>query len=157
VSTIHHLIYSFGSQDFPHADIATFQLHAVRIATAGVGLLIAGTMGEAIHLSHTERRMLINAARTALDDKGLSHVPLIAGTGAGSTRETIELCQEAAQAGADYAIVIASGYFAGLLTNNKKALKAFFAEVSEQSPIPVIIYNCGFFHSTISVQFTHNK
>lgn len=99
-------------------------------------------MGEAIHLSHAERVRLIHAARKALDNAGLSHVPIIVGTGAGSTRETIDLTNEAAAAGADYAIVIASGYFAGALTT--AALKAFFVEVSQKSPIPVVIYNCEF-------------
>ncbi|TFK42510.1 dihydrodipicolinate synthetase [Crucibulum laeve] len=98
-------------------------------------------MGEAIHLSHNERVKLIHAARKALDGAGFTHVPIIAGTGAGSTRETIELTEEAAGAGADYAIVIASGYFAGVLAGNKAALKTFWVEVSEKSPIPVMIYN----------------
>lgn len=102
-------------------------------------------MGEAIHLSHAERTTLIKTARRALDEAGYTDVPIIAGTGAGSTRETIELSHEAAEAGADYAIVIASGYFAGAL--NPKALKAFFTEVAEKSPIPVIIYNCECHHT----------
>ena len=105
--------------------------------------LLAGSMGEAHHLSHSERVTLIKAARQALDEAGLTTVPIIAGTGAGSTRETIELCKEAAEAGADYCIVIASGYFAGVLANNRKALKAFWTEVAAKSPIPVIIYNCA--------------
>lgn len=99
-------------------------------------------MGEALHLSHEERKTLIKAARGALDAAGFTHVPIIAGTGAGSTRETIQLNKEAADAGADYAIVITSGYFAGVLASNRKALKDFYAEVSEKSPIPIIIYNC---------------
>ena len=86
--------------------------------------------------------MLIRAARRVLDEAGLTEVPIVAGTGTGSTRETIELTKEAALAGADYAIVIASGYFAGVLANNKQALKDFWEEVAEKSPIPVIIYNC---------------
>lgn len=101
-------------------------------------------MGEAIHLSHSERVALIQTARAALDEAGLAQFPIIAGTGSGSTRETIELTKEAAAAGADYAIVIASGYFAGVLSGNRKALKAFWAEVSEKSPIPIIVYNCTF-------------
>ena len=100
-------------------------------------------MGEAHHLSHGERTTLIKEARHALDQAGFTTMPIIAGTGAGSTRETIELCEEAAEAGADYAIVIVSGYFAGVLANNRKALKAFWTEVAEKSPIPVIIYNCA--------------
>lgn len=106
-------------------------------------------MGEAIHLSHQERASLIKAGRAALDHAGFVDVPIIAGTGAGSTRETVELCVEAAQAGADYTIVIASGYFAGVLAGNKKALKAFWQEVSTKSPIPVIIYNCRRLSSTM--------
>ena len=99
-------------------------------------------MGEAHHLSHQERVDLIKTARQVLDDAGFKEVPIISGSGAGSTRETIELSKEAAAAGADYVIVICSGYFAGALANNKKALKAFWTEVSEKSPVPVIIYNC---------------
>lgn len=101
--------------------------------------------------------------REALDENNLSHIPLIAGTGALSTRETIELNREAAEAGATQAMVIAPGYFAGAL--NREALKEFFVEVAKESPIPVsrrlcvlgsmarilmvlrlqiIIYNCTF-------------
>lgn len=123
-------------------DIPTFEAHVTRVAKAGVGPLISGSMGEAHHLTHSERSTLIRAARHALDVAGLTEVPIIAGTGAGSTRETVELCLEASEAGADAAIVIISGYFAGALAGNKNALKAFWIEVSQKSPIPVIIYNC---------------
>ncbi|KAJ7235438.1 dihydrodipicolinate synthetase [Mycena haematopus] len=122
-------------------DLPSFETHVVRIASAGVGPLIAGSMGEAIHLSHAERLVLIRSARKALDTAGLTSVPLIVGTGAASTRETIELTNAAAAAGADYSIVIVSGYFAGALAGNHAALKAFWTEVAEKSPIPVIIYN----------------
>jgi len=123
-------------------DIPTFEEHVIRVARAGVGLVIGGSMGEAHHLSHEERSTLIRSARHALDtaQPSLSHIPIIAGTGTGSTRETIQLSAEAAQAGADVAIVIASGYFAAAI--DQKALKAFFAEVADKSPIPVMIYNC---------------
>lgn len=125
-----------------YSDIPSFEAHILRVANAGVGLLLCGSMGEAHHLSHAERTILIRAARHALDAEGLTQAPIIAGTGAGSTRETVELCKEAAAAGADATIVITSGYFAGVLGGHKRALKAFFAEVSEKSPIPVMIYNC---------------
>ncbi|KAJ8517559.1 hypothetical protein ONZ45_g5257 [Pleurotus djamor] len=122
-------------------DIEPFKKQVVRLADAGVGPLIAGSMGEAHHLSHPERITLIQAGRQALDAAGHTKVPIIMGTGGGSTRETIQLCREAAAAGADYSIVILSGYFAGALANNKKALKAFWTDVAAASPIPVIIYN----------------
>ena len=106
-------------------------------------------MGEAHHLSHPERTTLIHSARRALDEAGFNDVPIIAGAGAGSTRETVELCKEASAAGADAVIVIISGYFAGALVGNGngKALKAFWSEVAEKSPVPVVIYNCELFGS----------
>ncbi|KAH8093905.1 dihydrodipicolinate synthetase [Cristinia sonorae] len=55
-------------------------------------------MGEAVHLTHSERATLIQTGRRALDDAGLSEIPIVAGTGTGSTRETIELCREAKDA-----------------------------------------------------------
>ncbi|KAH7889381.1 hypothetical protein F5I97DRAFT_519240 [Phlebopus sp. FC_14] len=122
-------------------DLPSFETHVVRTARAGVAPVLAGSMGEATHLSHGERITLIKAARKALDAAGFINVPIIAGIGAGSTRETIQLSIEAAGAGADYAIAICSGYFAGALAGNKKALKAYWVEVSQKSPIPVIIYN----------------
>ncbi|KAF9075210.1 dihydrodipicolinate synthetase [Rhodocollybia butyracea] len=138
---IYSPIPSFFLPESEDLDIPSFEAHIHRLATAGVNPLLAGSMGEALHLSHAERATLIRAARKTLDGAGLTHVPIIAGTGAGSTRETIELCREAADAGADYSIVIASGYFAGVLAGNKAALKAFWTEVAEKSPIPVMIYN----------------
>lgn len=124
------------------SDLEPFQSQVLRVAKAGVGTLVAGSLGEAHHLSHAERTTLITTARKVLDAEGLTHVPIIAGTGVGSTRETIELSKQAALDGADAVIVIASGYFAGVLAGNKKALKQFWADVAEASPIPVLIYNC---------------
>lgn len=125
-----------------YQDLQSFRAHLLHVAKAGVGPVIAGSNGEAIHLSHEERVALIQTARHALDSEGLDKVPIIAGTGGGSTRETILLCTEAAQAGADYALVITSGYFAGALVNNKAALKAYYKLVAAQSPIPILLYNC---------------
>jgi 4-hydroxy-2-oxoglutarate aldolase len=109
---------------------------------AKVGILICGSMGEAHHLTPDERLQLIRAARNALDGASFTTVPIIVGTGAGSTRETIRLTKDAAEAGADYAIVITSGYYAGSL--DRKAIKGFFQDVAEVSPIPVMLYNCEY-------------
>jgi len=140
-----NLLFSGNWRPLTHSiDIASFKAHVARVAKAGVWPLIAGSMGEAIHLSVAERTKLIQTARQTLDAEGLVDVPIIAGTGGASTRETIQLTHSAAAAGADYSIVIASGYFAGALASNRAALKAFFVEVAEKSPIPVMIYNCNF-------------
>ncbi|EJD54313.1 aldolase [Auricularia subglabra TFB-10046 SS5] len=127
-----------GSEDL---DVDTLAKHVVRTAQAGVGILIAGSMGEAHHLNNDERATLIKAARAALDGAGLPEVPIIAGTGLAGTRVTIDLTREAAAAGADAAIVISSGYFVGSLQGNKNAQTLFFTDVADASPIPIIIYN----------------
>jgi len=122
-------------------DIPALQKHVVHLARAGVLPLLSGTMGEAHHLLRAERTQLITATRSALDNAGLESTPIIAGTGAGSLKETLELTREAAEAGADAVIVIASGYYAGVLVNNTKALYDFWYQAAEKSPVPVIIYN----------------
>ncbi|KAG8884661.1 hypothetical protein FRB97_003717 [Tulasnella sp. 331] len=121
------------------ADIPTFQRHVLSLANSGMGILIAGSMGEAHHLEPEERVALVKAARQILDDNGFETEPIVCGTGVGSARQTIAITKQAAEAGADYAIVITSGYFAGLL--DYPAIKAFFLEVAEASPIPIMIYN----------------
>ncbi|GAA5873848.1 hypothetical protein JCM8547_008619 [Rhodosporidiobolus lusitaniae] len=133
-------VCTFFFPDSQDLDIKTFQKHVKYVAGVGVGIVALGSIGEAVHLTHSERSSLVSAARSALDSNpALAKVPLVVGTGASSTRETIELTKEAAERGADFAMVIAPGYFAGALS--KQALKAFFVEVAEASPIPVILYN----------------
>jgi len=119
-------------------------------------------MGEAHHLSPEERVAVIKATRETLDAAGFPSLPIIAGTGVGSTRETIARTKEAAEAGADYAIVIPSGYFAATLGPDRKALKRFFQDVTEASTIPIMVYNCEtflilriciHFELTVSVSF----
>jgi 4-hydroxy-2-oxoglutarate aldolase len=118
--------------------------------------VISGSMGEAPHLvtnyppnlhfpseliytfqSHSERQELIRAARETLDEAKLTNVPIVAGIGATSTRESIEFAKEAAAAGADYAIAISPSYYAGALIGNSEALRNYFVEIAEASPIPV--------------------
>lgn len=117
-------------------------------AQAGVKPVVSGSMGEAVHLvcfpfyilflqhvthlthqlqTHSERIKLILTARSALDTAGLSSVPIIAGAGSASTRETIKIAQEAAGAGADQVIVVPPGYYAGAL--DREALKQLWGSL----------------------------
>ncbi|KAJ5387965.1 hypothetical protein N7509_010506 [Penicillium cosmopolitanum] len=111
------------------------------IASAGTTPVVSGSMGEAVHLSNEEKKQLIQSARFALDEISLQHVPIVAGTGAASTRETIQLCKDAAEAGADYVMVIPPGYYAGALLADYSAIKKFFVDIATTSLVPVIIYN----------------
>ncbi|TVY84403.1 L-threo-3-deoxy-hexylosonate aldolase [Lachnellula suecica] len=128
-----------GSEDL---DLESFKKHVQYTASAGTFPVVSGTMGEAPHLSASERTSLIVAARSALDDIGLDAVPIVAGIGATSTRESIQLSKDAASAGADFAIAIPPGYYAGpLMADNMAALRNYFLDIAEASPIPVMMYN----------------
>lgn len=91
--------------------------------------------------THEERTTLIKAARLALDSSSLKHVPIIAGCGAASTRESILLAKEAAAAGADFVMVIPPGYYSSTLIANRESIKNFFVDIAVASPVPVIVYN----------------
>lgn len=63
-----------------------------------------------MHLSRDERNAVVSATREVLDaDSALKNIPLIVGTSASSTRETIEFTKDAARLGADFAMVIGPG------------------------------------------------
>ncbi|KAJ7141440.1 putative dihydrodipicolinate synthase [Mycena epipterygia] len=122
-------------------DFDALQAQVVRLASARMGIVVLGTNGEASHLSDTERAAVIRATREALDAHGYTHIPILAGTGTGSAKETIRLSAEARDAGADYVIVIPPGYFSFAVGRDTAALKKFFIQVLDASPLPVMIYN----------------
>ncbi|KAI0505521.1 mitochondrial putative 4-hydroxy-2-oxoglutarate aldolase [Xylaria bambusicola] len=123
-------------------DTDSIASHAVRLAQAGVtGIATQGSNGEAVHLTHAERELVTATTRSALDRTGFSHVPVIVGCGAQSVRETVELCCEAAEAGGDYALLLAPSYYATLFAPSSETVVRYFREVADASPIPIIIYN----------------
>ncbi|KAJ4315538.1 hypothetical protein N0V94_005911 [Neodidymelliopsis sp. IMI 364377] len=131
---------AFFDPETDDVDVETVASHAVRLAKAGVaGITTQGSNGEAVHLSHKERNLITSTTRKALDDAGFEHVPVIVGCGVQSTRECIELCEEAASAGGDYALVLPPAYYQGLFS--KDTVKEFFRDVASASPIPILIYN----------------
>ncbi|KAF5023018.1 hypothetical protein F66182_4902 [Fusarium sp. NRRL 66182] len=128
----------FSSDDA--VDVETTRRHAERLAQAGIsGLVTHGSNGEAVHLDHDERQLINRTTRDALDACGKNSLPLIVGCGAQSTRETIQLCREAAESGGDYALVLPPAYYGGLL--NTDLIIQHFNVVADRSPIPILIYN----------------
>ncbi|KAF2118578.1 hypothetical protein BDV96DRAFT_643818 [Lophiotrema nucula] len=131
---------AFFDPSSERVDVETTAKHAVRLAKAGVaGVTTQGSNGEAVHLSHKERNLVTSTTRKALDDAGYGFMPVIVGCGAQSTMETIELCEEAASAGGDYALVLPPAYYQGLFS--KSTVMDFFRDVATASPIPILIYN----------------
>lgn len=104
--------------------------------TALAGYVVAGSTGESVLLTSDEKIELWEwAAEYAAPDK-----ILIAGTGAESVRETVELSNRAADIGYKAALVRTPGYYKSSL-NNAAAQMLYFRTVADQSKIPVLIYN----------------
>ncbi|KAL6794935.1 aldolase [Trichoderma sp. SZMC 28013] len=121
-------------------DEGTTAAHAKRLVEAGVtGIVTHGSNGEAVHLDHAERQLVNRITRSTIDAAGRSDMPLIVGCGSQSTRETIQLCREAAASGGTHALVLPPAYYGSLLST--ELIMGHFKEVADASPIPLLIYN----------------
>src|ERR671917_82896 len=105
-----------------------------RLIGAGVGGLVpGGSTGEFTTLSHAERRELVAATVEA----AAGRVPVVAGTGALSTRETVEVSVHAEQAGAA-AVMIVPPFYDAL---SWRELLTHYRAVADAIEIPIMYYN----------------
>jgi 4-hydroxy-tetrahydrodipicolinate synthase len=102
------------------------------IAEGTSGIVIVGTTGESPTVDHEEHRLLI---RTAVEHAA-GRVPVIAGTGANSTREAIDLTEFAKGVGADSCLSVVPYYN----KPTQEGLYRHFRAVAEVG-LPVILYN----------------
>lgn len=127
---------TFFHQETDTLDLAAQSQYFRYLSQTGLaGLLILGTNSEAFLLTREERAQLISTARAAVGPD----FPLMAGVGAHSTKQTLELAQDAAAAGANYLVALPPAYF-GKATN-MNVVKRFFSEVAAKAPLPVVVYN----------------
>jgi 4-hydroxy-2-oxoglutarate aldolase len=99
------------------------------------GIVVMGSNGEFVLLSPQEKEELMRFVCAWAKGKK----PVIAGTGAESTAETIRLNRKAAEAGADAVLVVTPNYYKGEMTD--PVLARFYTDVADASPLPVILYN----------------
>lgn len=119
---------SDGSIDFDN-----LRAHARRLEAAGVdGLVPMGSTGESATVSHDEHVEVIKAVVDAVTD-----VPVIAGTGSNSTREALELSQEAAAVGADGLLLIGPYYN----RPTQRGLREHYETIADAVDLPQIVYN----------------
>ncbi|ATY61708.1 dihydrodipicolinate synthetase family [Cordyceps militaris] len=114
--------------------------HIQFLVESGVdGVVIAGTNGEAVTLSREEKSKLVQLTRQAAVASGRPELPIGLGTSGQCTRDIISETALAAAAGANYALVLTPSYFHFAMTTD--AIAAFFEEVAQISPLPIVIYN----------------
>jgi 4-hydroxy-tetrahydrodipicolinate synthase len=97
------------------------------------GVVPGGSTGEFTTLTNAERRELVEVTVVATAGR----VPVVAGTGALSTRETVELSVHAEQSGAA-AVMIVPPFYAPL---SWRELLAHYTAVADAIDIPIMYYN----------------
>jgi 4-hydroxy-tetrahydrodipicolinate synthase len=96
-------------------------------------ILVCGTTGESPTLTYEEHE---NVIKTAVEHaKG--RVPIIAGTGANSLHEALELTAFAKEVGADAALVVVPYYN----KPNQEGLYRHYKTLAKEIDIPIIVYN----------------
>jgi 4-hydroxy-tetrahydrodipicolinate synthase len=103
------------------------------IAEGTDGIVVVGTTGESPTVDFEEHCQLIE---TSVEHVG-GRVPVIAGTGANSTSEAIELQAFARQAGADLCLSVVPYYN----KPTQEGLYRHFKAIAEAVDIPMIVYN----------------
>ncbi|GBG94023.1 N-acetylneuraminate lyase [Ligilactobacillus salitolerans] len=108
--------------------------HIERLLAAGVqGIFALGSNGEFHVLTHAEKTAFVEKVVGFVDHR----VPVFAGAGACSTRETVSLAQEMEQSGAD-ALSVVAPYF---IKPTDAELVEHYQTIAASVNLPVILYN----------------
>jgi 4-hydroxy-tetrahydrodipicolinate synthase len=97
------------------------------------GVVVLGTTGECPTIDFDEHTFLIKEAVSHINGK----IPVIAGTGANSTKEAVFLTQSAKEAGADACLLVTPYYN----KPNQKGLFEHYKAINDAVDIPQILYN----------------
>ena len=97
------------------------------------GIVILGTTGECPTIDFDEHTFLIKEAVSHINGR----IPVIAGTGANSTKEAVFLTQSAKEAGADACLLVTPYYN----KPNQKGLFEHYKTINDAVDIPQIMYN----------------
>ena len=115
-------------------DIDGFRrLIAFHLAQGTNGIVAVGTTGESPTVSFDEHCLLIQTAVSEVAGR----IPVIAGTGANSTTEAIELQRYARSAGATMALSVVPYYN----KPTQEGLYRHFRAIAESTDLPTILYN----------------
>jgi 4-hydroxy-tetrahydrodipicolinate synthase len=109
------------------------QLVAFQIKNGSHGILVNGTTAEPSTLSVEERNHLVDIAVQVTAKR----VPVVAATGSQSLRETQQLTEHAAKAGADSLLIVTPYY----IRPPQRGLIAYYLELASISNLPWMVYH----------------
>jgi 4-hydroxy-tetrahydrodipicolinate synthase len=118
-----------GALDLP----ALRKLIDFHIASGTAGIVIVGTTGESPTVNFDEHCLLI---KTTVEHVG-GRIEVVAGTGANSTSEAIELTQYARKVGANYGLSVVPYYN----KPSQEGMYRHFRAIAEKVDLPLLVYN----------------
>jgi 4-hydroxy-tetrahydrodipicolinate synthase len=118
-----------GALDLP----ALGKLIDFHVASGTAGIVVVGTTGESPTVDFDEHCQLIKAAV----ELARGRVPIVAGTGANSTSEAVELAEYAKQAGAASHLSVVPYYN----KPTQEGMYRHFRTIAEKVDLPLVLYN----------------
>ena len=143
---------------FPNGDVDYVSLERLidwHIEEGTNGIVSVGTTGESATLNLKEHIEVISHTCKYINKR----VPVIAGTGANSTKEAVELTQESKLIGADYALIVTPYYN----KPNQKGLISHYETIADAADINQILYNvpsrtaCDMHPKTVDILSSHKN
>ena len=125
------LVTPFNNGEVDYAKLR--ELVEMQIAGGVDGIVPVGTTGESPTLSFAEHHKLIEEVIKTTDKR----CKIIAGTGANSTAEAIELTKQAKAAGADASLQVTPYYN----KPTQEGLYRHFSTVADEADLPIVLYN----------------
>jgi len=120
--------------DGSEVDVPVLEAHVERLIREGAhGFVPGGSTGEFTTLTLEERKQVTELVVKATGGR----VPVVAGTGALSTREALDLAAQAAEVGAAGLMVVPPFYDAPDLDTFKELLREIYAAAQ----LPIMFYN----------------
>ena len=119
------------------------------------GIVSVGTTGESATVNVNEHIKIIEYTVKHVNKR----IPVIAGTGANSTSEAIDLTKEASDLGADFSLIVTPYYN----KPTQKGLIEHYFKLADSAAIPQILYNvpsrtaCDILPSTVKVLSDHEN
>lgn len=115
----------------------SFEKHIRWLASFDIsGLVISGHAGELESLTPEERIRVIEIAAKVLDGK----LPIIAGVTGLSTKQAVDMAQDAKAAGAEALLVMPIPHFAFGATDSTQLVIPYFESLAEATDLPQVIF-----------------
>ena len=158
MQALHGSLVALVTPMSPNGDVDYASLEKLiewHIAEGTNGIVSVGTTGESSTLNPIEHIDVIGFTVKHVNKR----IPVIAGTGANSTQEAIELTQESQKLGSDYALLVTPYYN----KPNQRGLIAHYEAVASSVDIPQILYNvpsrtaCDLIPSSVQVLSEHKN